>query len=63
MATWIRTLWTDESGAGVLDYGVVVIVLLAAALVWFIEMGGGEGLASSLVYIGRRARQFVGLLP
>lgn len=61
MGARFHSWWADDSGSVITDYAIAIGLILAAGCLWFIQLGGEDGLATALTHIGRRAKQLAGI--
>lgn len=63
MVSHIRRLWEDESGAVRMDWIILFGLFAVAGLLWYAQLGGGEGLSDALASAEHRGRQLSHILP
>lgn len=55
--------WSATGGSATTDLIIVIGLFGVAVAIWFLQIGGDEGLSDALLYLGRRLRYIGGLGP
>ncbi len=53
----------EEDGGTATDYAVVLALVAVAGIIWFIQLGGEDGLAEVMVNLSWATRRFLGIVP
>lgn len=55
--------WKDENGSSEGELAIVIGLIALAGTIWFIQLGGEEGLAEAMSSLGRTTRTVRHILP